>query len=103
MEITCPPYYIIVEALPGKWKFLSSEITNPITNEAHLFKASELLRYAKLTKPEVMAQLFRINGGRLGYYLVNLKDKKYYYCGLLFESVSEKLLEIESTGGEEQK
>ena len=102
MKITYPPYYIIVEALPGKWEFLSSKITNPFTGKVHPFKPSELLRCAKLTKSEVITQLFRINGGRLGYYLVNLKDKNYYYCGLLFESVSEKLLEIEPINREEQ-
>lgn len=103
MEINHPPYYIIVEAFPGKWKFSSSEITNPLTGKDHLFQPNELLRYAKLTKREVVTQLFRINGGRLGYYLVNLKDKKYYYCDLLFESVNEKLLEIEATNREGQE
>lgn len=34
-----------------------------------------------LTEEQVIIELFRINGGRSGYYLANLRDKKYHYCG----------------------
>lgn len=41
-----------------------------------------------------MIELFRINCGRDGYYLANLRDKKYYYCGLEFEDINTKLKEL---------
>ncbi len=34
-----------------------------------------------LTGHQVVIELFRINGGKPGYYLANLRDRKYYYCG----------------------
>jgi hypothetical protein len=38
--------------------------------------------------------LFRINGGRQGYYIANIKDNKYYYCGVEWEGVKAKLQEL---------
>jgi hypothetical protein len=47
-----------------------------------------------LTKMKVLVELFRINGGKPGYYLVNLRDKKYHYCGQDWASVKAKLREL---------
>lgn len=33
------------------------------------------------TKTHVVLELFRINGGKPGYYLADLGNKEYYYCG----------------------
>ncbi|MEH1908063.1 hypothetical protein [Nostoc sp.] len=46
------------------------------------------------TKKKVVVELFRINGGKIGYYLVNLLEKKYYYCGQDWASVKAKLREL---------
>ena len=46
------------------------------------------------TNQKVAIELFRINGGKPGYYLANLRDQKYYYCGLDWESVRLKLQEL---------
>lgn len=46
------------------------------------------------TKNKVVIELFRINGGKIGYYLVNLREKKYYYCGQDWASVKAKLREL---------
>ena len=46
------------------------------------------------TNQKVVVELFRINGGKDGYYLVDLKYKKYYYCGKEWEDISKKLKEI---------
>ena len=47
-----------------------------------------------ITQEQVAIELFRINGGKNGYYLANLKTKKYYYCGTESEGVKNKLLEL---------
>lgn len=44
-----------------------------------------------ITVQEVFISLFRINGGSSGYYLANLKNKKYYYCGPKSEDVKTTL------------
>lgn len=36
-------------------------------------------KWFDLTKEEIYTELFRINGGREGWYLVDLKDRKYWY------------------------
>lgn len=46
------------------------------------------------TKASVVTELFRINGGKLGYYLANLVDKEYYYCGKNLEDVKAKFVEL---------
>ncbi len=44
---------------------------------------------------QIAIELFRINGGRCGYYLADLRIlKKYYYCGNEPEDVKLKLLEL---------
>jgi len=47
-----------------------------------------------LTKKEIIVELFRIAAGRAGYYLVNMRDKKYYYCGSAWEDIRLKLREL---------
>lgn len=46
------------------------------------------------TKSSVVTELFRINGGKFGYYLANLLEYKYYYCGERDEDLKMKFLEL---------
>ncbi|BAY42239.1 hypothetical protein NIES2111_66350 (plasmid) [Nostoc sp. NIES-2111] len=43
------------------------------------------------TKKKVVIELFRINGGQPGYYLADLQNKKYYYCGTESEDITGQL------------
>lgn len=47
-----------------------------------------------LSKQQVVTELFRVNGGKAGYYLADLRHRRYYYCGLLAEDVKAKLLHL---------
>lgn len=40
-----------------------------------------------LTGHQVAVELFRINGGKSGFYLANLRERKYYYCRLQWEDI----------------
>ena len=40
-----------------------------------------------MTEEQVIIELFRINGGKPGFYLASLRDHKYYYCGLQWEDI----------------
>ena len=44
-----------------------------------------------LTPKKIVYEFFKINGGTLGYYLVNLQQKGFYHCGETLESVKTKL------------
>ena len=70
---------------PGKVFF------NPHNTPANLKNIPE--QYGT-TNQKVIIELFRINGGKNGYYLADLKYKKYYYCGKEQENISKKLKEI---------
>lgn len=78
-------------AKEGGWGFLS---VKPFYNPLNI--SPDLEANYGLTKSKVIIELFRINGGREGWYLANLRDRKYYYCGLDREDVREKLREISS-------
>lgn len=43
------------------------------------------------TKKKVVVELFRINGGKPGYYLADLRNEEYYYCGTEWNSVKTQL------------
>ncbi len=47
-----------------------------------------------LTEKQVIIELFRINGGKHGYYLGNLRDKKFYYCGESWQDIKTSLLAL---------
>lgn len=77
-----PIYYYIVErnAVRGEWLFKK---TSPFYNPTgERINPNERERYYGLTKPQIATELFRINGGKSGWYLVDMRSRKYYYCGL---------------------
>ncbi|NJL11048.1 MAG: hypothetical protein HC908_15200 [Calothrix sp. SM1_7_51] len=43
---------------------------------------------------EVANELKIINGGKEGFYLADIQEKKYYYCGREWASVKTKLQEL---------
>ncbi len=81
----------------GCWCFSKSKVFyNPLNLpiEGGDFSQVNVEALFGITKAEVVTELFRINGGKLGYYLVNLLDKQYYYCGANREDVKVKLREL---------
>ncbi|MDB9442061.1 hypothetical protein PN497_11915 [Sphaerospermopsis kisseleviana CS-549] len=41
-----------------------------------------------------MIELFRVNGGKNGYYIANIRDKQHYYCGSDWADVKVKLRQL---------
>jgi hypothetical protein len=81
----------------GCWCFSKSKVFyNPLNLpiEGGDFNQVNVEALFGTTKAEVVTELFRINGGKLGYYLANLSDKQYYYCGATREDVKVKLREL---------
>lgn len=46
------------------------------------------------TPQQLVVELFRQYGGKLGYYLADLRHKKYYYCGLTDEDIQQTLYSL---------
>lgn len=88
-KIICPAYYQIVRYDGRDWYFKQSK---KFYNPARVIVPSPLQDIDKLatfgTERAKLVMEFRLmNGGKIGYYLADLKDSKYYYCGLTLEDV----------------
>lgn len=93
-RIIYPMRFMIIEREARQWSFYVSKVFyNPRAIEVPLEPDEVLIKFG-LSMSKVVIELFRINGGKLGYYLANLRDKKYYYCGEGEDSVKDKLLEL---------
>ncbi|WP_193199391.1 hypothetical protein [Nostoc sp. MG11] len=91
MDITIiyPSYFRIFECRSGRWFIKNLETfvaTSTINHE-------DINTLYGVTEGQVVIELFRINGGKSGYYLANIRDKKYYYC-VDHGGVKKKLLEL---------
>lgn len=95
MTIVHPIKYRIIERkiTPEKscWHFIKGKT---FYNPLNLPGEGDIEFMFGTTKKKVVVELFRINGGKPGYYLVNLQDKKYYYCGDEWQDVKGKLQEL---------
>ncbi|MBR8840127.1 MAG: hypothetical protein DSM106950_40585 [Stigonema ocellatum SAG 48.90 = DSM 106950] len=88
-----PVYYRIIERRGNGWAFKEGEsfvnwFNEPIEPQFDLFAAFDT------SMKKVAIELFRINGGKQGYYIANILDKKYYYCGTEWLDVKAKLQEL---------
>ena len=96
--LVIPAHFRVVyrDASRGGWGFKSTE---PFYNPRNIpINRDHLEESYGLTKGRVAIELFRLNGGKEGWYLANLRDRKYYYCGLTREDVREKLRSLLDIG-----
>ncbi|MDF5722166.1 MAG: hypothetical protein PUP91_17100 [Rhizonema sp. PD37] len=106
MDITTsvylPDYYRLFERLAGGWLMKPCRFFYKHTWSADV---NDLKSLYNISPQQIAIELFRINGGKTGYYLANLShQKKYYYCGDKPEDVKLKLLKlgigrVDPTGG----
>ncbi|MBN3949398.1 MAG: hypothetical protein HWQ38_24210 [Nostoc sp. NMS7] len=87
--IIYPSYFRIFECRNGRWfiKNLESFVTTTTTNH------EDIKALYDITEGQIVVELFRINAGKSGYYLANIRDKKYYYC-VDRDGTKNKLLEL---------
>jgi hypothetical protein len=90
MKIITPYHYKVYERDGTSWFardaakvfYNSTDVPLTLVNTEQEFS---------LTVEQVIIELFRINGGKSGFYLANLRDRKYYYCGTAWEDVKTTL------------
>ncbi|MEH2284047.1 MAG: hypothetical protein V7K90_22440 [Nostoc sp.] len=87
-----PDYYRIIERVSNGWLFKKGELFHTTLPFAVDMSDFELL-YG-ISKQQVAVELRKINGGKAGYYLAELRNKKYYYCGTEPVGVKSKLLDL---------
>jgi len=88
-----PVYYRIIERRGNGWAFKEGSPFVNWFNEPTLAHEDIYAAFDTSMK-KVAIELFRINGGKQGYYIANILDKKYYYCGTEWLDVKAKLLEL---------
>ncbi|MDD1428839.1 hypothetical protein MEO94_31305 [Dolichospermum sp. ST_sed9] len=90
-----PSNYLIVEREATAWFFKPGDkvFYNATNKPVNLALESRLEKFG-LTTETIMIEMFRINGGKAGYYLTNLRKKQYYYCGTEWQDVKLKLKEF---------
>jgi hypothetical protein len=88
-----PVYYRIIQRRGNGWAFKEGE---PFINlfNAPLLSQEDIFAAFETSMKKVAIALFRINGGKQGYYIANILDKQYYYCGTQWEDVKIKLKEL---------
>ncbi|MEC4818616.1 MAG: hypothetical protein SAK29_35885 [Scytonema sp. PMC 1069.18] len=94
-KIIYPVEYRVVQRhiTPEKsyWHFLKGKV---FFNPLNLPTEGDIEFMFGTTKKKVVVELFRINMGKPGYYLADLLEHKYYYCGLSLEDVRKTLLSL---------
>jgi len=92
IAVVHPDYIRVLERKPGGWLLKTGTMFYKRLPIAVDFQDFELL-YG-ISKQQVITELFRLNGGALGYYLADLRHKKYYYCGIQSMDIRNTLLRL---------
>lgn len=90
-SIVYPFYFQIYRREGAAWYV--QESTTIFYNPTNITptKLTHVEKQFGLTEEQVMIELFRVNGGKPGYYLGNLRTKKFYYCGTERENIRSTL------------
>ncbi|MBD2778015.1 hypothetical protein [Iningainema tapete] len=91
--IVYPVYYRLVVRRDNTWYFTKGE---PFINwfNAPWLQGEDLFATFGISMKQAANELRQINGGKQGFYIANILDKKYYYCGTEWEDVKAKLKEL---------
>ena len=90
-SIVHPIYFQIVEKKNTAWYFKLGTVF--YNRDSKPVPEADIERLFGITLNKIVIELFRLNGGKQGFYLVNLRDKKYYYCDD-WNGVKQKLLHL---------
>lgn len=85
--IIYPSYFRIFECRAGRWFIKNTEVF--IASDAA--KNDDIASLFGISEQKVIIDLFRINGGKSGFYLANLREKTYHYCGQSREGIKTQL------------
>ena len=91
--IICPFHYQVFERKGTDW-FGKNPDRVFYNGTDRPLKLENIAEQFGLTDRKIIIELFRINGGKSGYYLANLRDRKYYYCGTEWNDIKTKLLSL---------
>lgn len=88
-----PVYFKVVRREPGAWYSPRCSLITLGDRSCGIDPANIEAHYG-LTREKIVTELFRRWLGRTGYYLVNMRERRYYYCGLTEADVQAKFHEL---------
>lgn len=92
-SVVMPVYYQVALRQGTQWAFIHGEtFYNPFNLPR--FSIEDIFRGFGTSMTKVAREFFKINSGKSGYYLANILEKKYYYCGQYPQDVKAKLMEL---------
>lgn len=91
--IVYPVHYRLVVRRRDSWYFTKGDIFVNLFN-IPVLEQKDLFACFGTNMKEVANKLKIINGGQEGFYIANIQDKKYYYCGQEWGDVKTKLQEL---------
>ncbi|MGL5875850.1 MAG: hypothetical protein ACRC2R_26415 [Xenococcaceae cyanobacterium] len=92
MALIYPSHFRILQREVDGWTIDRGRVFYNHSGREYNFN-EDWIKYG-VTKQKLVIELFRQYGGKLGYYLANLRDKKYYYCGLTDEDIQQTLYSL---------
>ena len=92
MSICHPSYFRIYEKELDSWYVHKGRKFIEKSNIS--LEKNRLERFYGLTLRDILPQLFKVGRGRTGFYLVNLKEQQFYFCGNSPNDIKQKFLEL---------
>jgi hypothetical protein len=95
MGIIYPDYICIVEKTGSDWRIKQPQKVFWRAEDSNIPKKRENREETYgLNYKEMLLSLFRQYLGKIGFYIVNMRDREYYYCGLTQQNIQEKLFDL---------
>jgi hypothetical protein len=91
--VTYPDYIRIAERKIGGWSIKKGKLIYRRLPLASADMEDTKLMYG-VSSEEMVLELFRVNGGKAGYYIADLRNKAYYYSGERWKDVKKQLIEM---------
>lgn len=94
MSIIYPAYFRLAKRDAAGWQFRRDEIFYTTSIQSLGDRLEKREKDFGLSKEILTIEFCWINGGKEGYYLANLRDRKYYYCGTELKDVKNTLIAL---------
>jgi hypothetical protein len=91
--IVYPVHYRLVVRREDTWHFTKGDVFVNLFN-IPVLEQKDLFAVFGTTMKEVANELRILNGGKEGFYIADILEKKYYYCGDSWKYVKIKLQEL---------
>jgi hypothetical protein len=91
--IVYPVHYRLVVRRRGSWYFTKGDVFVNLFN-IPVLEQKDLFACFGTNMKEVANNLRILNGGKEGFYIADILEKKYYYCGDSWKDVKMKFQEL---------